>query len=469
MSSLNITQPSSTDSAYYEGGPGMTRYVFVYGLAMLSIYAILGGVSNVLLALHVQNIEFALHFGDLMAQSGLPELTALKAKIAAGAAVATADQQVLLAALAKFEAAKAGTLSMAASIGMVITMVSQPVIGVASDRTRSRFGRRGPWVVAGGVLALTGLFWLQNSAAAWSLTLAWALTSIGCNVATGPLSATIVDRVPQSKRGLVAGISGVGLLLGYVIGMAVAGTLFGRIGQNAYLPFGVVACLLCLAFVCFAPDKSSTSMRLEPVSLMGHVKSFTVALRDRDFRWVWVARVIMFFGYAVSGTFGIYMLQSYIEPGLSAEVAAKTMPLMFLVGAPGTVLSMIIAGRWSDKMGRRKPIVIGASVLLSASMAVPFFWPTLAALYIQHFIAGIAVGAYLVVDQALVIDVLPDKDAAARDLGISTLASNLGQAIGPLIAGLVLTWSGGYRMVWLAALVLVLIAAVAVIPVRKVK
>jgi MFS family permease len=462
-------EPSPDSAAVLASGAADRRYMILYLLAALSFTAVLGGIGNVILPLHIQQIDFALFFTGALAQVNLQELIALKAKVDAGLVTATADQLNQLSVLAAFETAKASHLSVITSISVAATMIMQPVVGVWSDRTRSRMGRRAPWMVAGAVAAVIGVSWLQYADSVVQLTLAWSITSIACCIMGGPLSATVVDRMPPSKRGMMSAIAGLGLLFGYVLGMVVAGQLFSRMGLSSYWVFGAIAFVLPLAFVFGSRDNSSERLQFEPMALTQHLNSFTFALRDADFRWVWIARVIMLFGYAASGAFGIYMLQSYIQPGLSAEEAAKTAPLLHLVGMPFTVIAMVVSGRWSDKIGRRKPFVVGGSLLLALSFAVPFAWPSLTALYIQHLLAGIAVGTFLVVDQALLIDVLPDKAAAARDLGIGTLASNLGQAMGPLVASAVLAITGGYKMIWLVSMILVTLAAFAVLPVKRAK
>ncbi|WP_157131601.1 MFS transporter [Piscinibacter gummiphilus] len=470
MKTATATFPESGDpSSAAPTGSSMGRYMACYLLVALSLTAILGGIGTVILPLHIQQLEFAQFFVGAMGQVNLQELIALKAQVAAGAVSPSAEQQKLLGVLTAFEAAKASDVSLAASLAIAATMALQPAVGVASDRTRSRWGRRAPWMVAGAALAMLGVLTMYLADSVGQLIAGYTLASVAHAFVGGPLSATIVDRVPALKRGMMSAVAGIGLLIGYVIGLGVAGAAFGKLGTGSYLIFGVTVCLVTLLFVTLSRDASSGALPLDKVSVAGHLKSFTVALRHADFRWVFVARVVMLFGYSVSSTFGIYMLQSYIEPGLNPEEAARTMPLLHVVGLPATLLAMVISGRWSDRIHRRKPFVIGASILLSVSMAVPFVWPALWALYAQHVLAGIAVGTFLVVDQALLIDVLPDKDAAGRDLGIGALASNLGQAIGPIMAGGVLAATGGYRMIWLTAMVLTLIAALAIFPVKRVR
>lgn len=453
----------------YQAGPAMWRYMVCYLLVALSLTAILGGIGTVILPLHVQQFEFTQFFAGALDRVNLQDLIALKAQVTAGAVSPSLEQQKLLAVLGEFESAKAANVSLAATLAIAAAMILQPAVGIASDRTRSRWGRRTPWMLMGAVLALTGTLLMYFSASVAQLIGGYALTSIAYAFVGGPLSAAVVDRIPALKRGTMSAVAGIGQLFGYVIGMGVAGSLFGKLGTSSYLIFGATVVLVTLLFATLSRDSSSKELRLEGGTLGGHLLSFTVALRDADFRWVFIARVVMLFGYSVSGTFGIYMLQSYIEPGMNAIDAARTMPLLHIVGLPATLTAMVLSGRWSDRVRRRKPFVIGASMLLSVSMAVPFIWPALWALYAQHVLAGVAVGTFLVVDQALLIDVLPDKDAAARDLGIGAFASNLGQAIGPVVASGVLVATGGYRMIWFVSMLLTLIAAFAIFPVKKVR
>lgn len=459
--------PQAAVSAKYSSSASLHRYMAMYALAILSITAIWGGVGHLLLALHIQQIEFARVFTGALAAVNLQELIALKAQVAAGAAVATEEQQRLLSLLATFEAAKAADLSLVMSVGVFATMLSQPVVGLLSDRTRSRWGRRSPWVVGGALVSGVVLVGLCFAPAVGAIVGLWVLGSIATNAAAGPLAATVPDRVPDDKIGLVSAINGLGFILGLVLGMLVAGALFSRIGQFSYWPFALAVVLFCCAFAFVAQDRPSSRLHVAPVGVVSHLKSFTVALRDADYRWVWVAKVAILFGYSIAGTFNVYMLQSYIQPGLSAAEAAKTAPLLQVAALPGSLIAMLLAGRWSDKIRRRKPFVIGASLLLALSMLVPLAWPTLAGLYVQAILGGMAVGAFVVVDQALFIDVLPDRQAVGRDLGMANLAGNLGQAIGPGVAGAVLSITGGYRAIWLAAFVLVLVAAAAVLPVKR--
>lgn len=461
--------PAPGTSALYRRGAHFRRYRVGYLMAGLSIAAIWGAVGGILLPLHVQQIEFGHFFSGADAGVDLQSLTALKYAVDAASTVPTADQSRLLGLLAEFEAARALGLSSIAVVSSILTMLIQPIAGILSDRTRSRWGRRAPWIIAGAVIGAALLVAMRFSPTIGLLLVTYSVAQLGLNLASGPLNATVADRVPSGQRGSMSALSGFSSLIGGAIGSILAGALFAIIGLDAYFPFVVAVIVFTVLFVLLARDRSSRDLVLAPMTLRQVLASFTVALRDRDFRWLWIAKVALLFGGGVSGAFGIYMLQSYIRPGLSAAEAAQISPLLAMAGIPGTVVALLVAGWWSDRVGRRKPFVIGATFLIAGSMFIPLLSPTLPALFIQGVIAGVGIGTFLTVDQAMFIDLLPDRDAAARDLGVSTLGGNLGQALGPLLAGVVVAVTGGYTALWIVAIVIVVIAALLVFPIRRVR
>jgi hypothetical protein len=77
---------------------------------------------------------------------------------------------------------------------------------------------------------------------------------------------------------------------------------------------------------------------------------------------------------------------------------------------------------------------------------------------------------YMAVDLALVADVLPDTDIAAKDLGVLNIAGALPSSIAPAIAPAVLTIGGGsYGFLYAVAGVCALVGALAILPVKRVR
>lgn len=426
-----------------------------------------GAISTVLLPLQVQLLEFGHVFGA-GSRVDLTQLNDLSNHVASGAVTPTAEQERQLGLLAQYNTSKASSLSLVNSVSVLLVMILQPIIGTLSDRTRSRWGRRTPYIACGALAGGALIVLMPSVPSIAVLVILWSLIQVAATFGGGPLSATVADRVPEERLGTVSAITGLATYAAAIVGAVVAGSLFNTIGLGAYYPLAILLVLLTIPFLLLARDQSSRSMTSEPILVRTIAASFVVALKDRDYRLAWISKVLFWTGLGISTTYGVYMLQSYISPALSAAQAAATSPLILVAALPATLLSMAIAGRLSDRLKRRKPFVIAAALFLAVALLVPWAWPSLPAMFIQAILGGIGLGAYLVVDQALFIDLLPDQKSAGRDLGMSGLATSIGQAVGPIVAGLVVTAAAGaFGPVWPVGAAIVMLSALAILPIRR--
>jgi MFS family permease len=458
---------TSSIGVHYETKKPLRRFVTWYLLLSLCFSAVWAAVNGILMPNQIQILSFDSFFTGIDAGIDLPALTELSKSVTAGEVAPTAEQARQLGLLGDFEAARASSLALVTTTSGIIVMILQPVIGVFSDRTRSKLGRRAPWILYAGLLGAVLLAAVRFAPSVAVIVVLWSLTELLLNVAGNPLGATIADRVPRERRGGVTSWTSLGTILGGVLGGIGAGILFGLVGLDFYLILALIVAIAVVLFVTRARDRSSVELAQPRFAWGAFLRGYVVALRARDYRWLWISRVLFFFGYSTSTVLSIFMLQSYITPALSIVEASATAPLLSLAGIPAILLAVSLSGRLSDKLGRRKPFVVVASVVMAASMAVPLVWPTLPALFVQAVLTGFAFGIYLPVDNALFIDVLPDPERAGRDLGLSIVATNLGQSLAPVLAAQVVLITGGYRMVWAAALLLVGAAALTIWPVRE--
>lgn len=458
-------------SAKYLGGRLFYQYIVAFILASVFLYACYAAMAGILLPNSVQTIEFQHYFANTGVQdvNAVQELTNLKQAVDAGTATATAEQQHLLDLLGQYEAARATSISLMMMIGSFFTLFAQPIVGVISDRWRSPFGRRAFWIVAGAIGGAVFMVGLRYSSTVALLTVFWTVGQVSLNFMQAPLSTTVADRVPENRVGMVSGLSGVGMMAGFTGGSVVAGLLFNRLGLDTYFVFALAVVIGALGFVTFAKDRSSKDLEVKPFDWVGFFKGYAIPLRDHDFRWTWIARFFMFFGYTAISNFVLYILQSHIQPALSASEANETFAGLSSAALPGQLIMMLIAGRLSDMVGRRKPFVIGSSAFIAAIMLIPIFVPTLPAFYAFFVLLAASYGMYMAVDVALFIDVLPDKEAAGRDLGVANVASNIGQMLAPVAAGQIVALTAGYSALFIMSIVAVAVSAAAIIPVRKVK
>lgn len=90
----------------------------------------------------------------------------------------------------------------------VASLVANLMFGNFSDRSRSRFGRRTPWIVFGAVLGGVTLFLTGTTHNAVLLTIFYCACMFGLNCMIAPLVAVLSDRVPSGIRGTMSAFYG---------------------------------------------------------------------------------------------------------------------------------------------------------------------------------------------------------------------------------------------------------------------
>ncbi|WP_260600356.1 MFS transporter [Sphingomonas endolithica] len=82
----------------------------------------------------------------------------------------------------------------------VTGLVVQPIVGWLSDRTRSRFGRRRPYLAVGALMAAAAMVAMASAASLSAAITAFWLLTISANIAMQPLRALLADILPAEMR-----------------------------------------------------------------------------------------------------------------------------------------------------------------------------------------------------------------------------------------------------------------------------
>ena len=352
---------------------------------------------------------------------------------------------------------KVATFAIIATIGALCALLAQPIAGQISDRTRSKYGRRAPWILIGAVaggLALTGLAFANSFV---GILIAWCLVQIGYNIAQGPLSAVLPDRVPVGRRGTFAALSGIGLMAGALGGQVIGSLLFNSLIAG-YVIFAGFALIVLVLFVAFNPDHPSTNFAREPFRFGDFLSTFWVnPIKHPDFFWAFTGRLLLYTGYFGVTGYQLYILSDY----LGVAKPETVIPLLGIIGLVGTIVATIISGPISDKVGRRKPFVFGSSVVMGVALALPWLWPNFTSWLIMTAIIGFGFGMFQAVDTALMSQVLPSAKNFAKDLGVVNIAATLPQTFAPGIAGAIVL-AFGYGALFPIGIVLSIAGAVCV-------
>jgi Na+/melibiose symporter-like transporter len=345
-------------------------------------------------------------------------------------------------------------------VGAALSLFVTPLAGALSDRSRSRFGRRRPFMLVGTAINVAFLLMLAPFGPGGVLAaflIIYLGVQVGSNWAGGPYAGLIPDLVPENQRGLASGWLALMTAVGTLIGALAAGQMV-RPGHYAGF-YGLVAASLAAALAL-----TLLGVRERPAQPAA-VASWRVWLREflpdrtehRDFYWVLATRALVTMGIYSVFTFFQFFLKDLIGVAKPEEQSSFLVGIIIAAGIP----TSLVAGSLSDRWGRKPLVYISGGLMALASLVfiAVAFAPSLPFVYAVGAAFGIGYGAYQAVDWALAVDVLPGGEDAAKDMGIWHVALVLPQVLAPVLTGLTLTALKGISLITAYGVVFVMTAA----------
>jgi len=360
-------------------------------------------------------------------------------------------------------------LALVLTVGAICAIVSNPVFGYLSDRTRSRHGRRRPWLVGGMACGTLALLVTAHADSIMIVAVGWGLAQIAFNAVLAAMVAILPDQVPESQRGTVSGVVSMCLPLGQALGTLVV----SGVSHSTPLTFLLPALLGCAAVFLLAlrlPDRPLEPGDVPRHALRDTLRAFWVDPREYpDFAWACLSRFLLAMGSTFITIFQPYYLIGKF--GFDVDEIAGRVSL-----AVGTQTVLMIAfglasGKLSDVTRRRKLFVITGGALYAAGL-----WLIAGAQSYEAFVAGMATvgighGMYFGTDLALVTGVLRSRPfASGKDLGLLNVANTLPQSITPTLGLVLLPGAGGnYTTLFVVAGCAALLSSLAILPLRSVR
>ncbi|MGV9537969.1 MFS transporter [Streptosporangium sandarakinum] len=406
----------------------------------------------------------------------------------------TVGSQILLPShVARIDPAhKEASLAVVFAVGAVCTIIANPLFGAMSDRTRSRFGRRRPWIVGGALVCAASLAFLAWQESLAGLVVGWAVAQLAFTAALAAAIATVPDQVPIRQRGKVSALAGVGQLAGPLLGGVVATVLLTGV-KAAFLAMAVLVLLLVLPFGLFTREPAEEPAEGPAEGLAGGSAEISTAAagaiaetavatagtaavttgpavgaavpfdlsaflrglwvsprRHPDFAWAWVSRLMITLTLAMAIGYLQYYLRDAVHyeglfPGSAVEQGVVVLVAVFTLSS---VVPTLLAGWLSDRYGSRRPAVCAGGLTMAASALVLTFLTSWPAAIAASALLGAGYGMFTAVDQAMVTQLLPADADRAKDLGIVSLANSASNTLGPVIAAPLVTSAGGYPLMY---------------------
>lgn len=364
-------------------------------------------------------------------------------------------------------------LGIVLAVGSAATLVLAPLTGILSDRLRSRWGRRRPFTVIGLLIGAASVPVMALAPNLTVLTIGWTLSTVGWGTAAASLGNWQADRLPPHQRGRVSGLTGVTMQVAPVVGIILVGLFRDQVILVFALP-AAIGVVLVVAFLAVVHDPDSRRMVIERrLTVGGLLRSYGFDPRKApDFAWNWLGRFIFFSGLTLTTSFTVFFVAQRLE--LRVPDVAGVLAIVSASSIATATLGSLGGGWLSDRVGRRKPFILVGAILFAAGCSVSAFAHDLPTLMVGTLLNSLGIATFSAVAQALLLDVLPDREReAGRYMAIALFAQKIPGVFAPVLGGAVLAIGAGaenFTALYLLAAVLAFVGGLLItLSVRSVR
>ncbi|HET7685068.1 MAG TPA: MFS transporter [Candidatus Limnocylindria bacterium] len=320
-------------------------------------------------------------------------------------------------------------LAVIIAVGAVAPIIVQPTVGMISDYTVTRWGRRKPYIVIGSLLDVVFLAGFALSNDFLAMLAFYFLLQLSSNFAQGPFQGYVPDLVPARQVGTASGLMGLMLVGGTIVGVGIA-TFGGADSLPAVLALGVVEVVTMVILVASVDEGRAAPRRpgtWRQVALSAWDRDI---LREANVLWLLLVRLLFLGAYNVTTLATPYFERVH---GLSDDAANGTVLLATGIVGVATLAAALPGGRLSDRYGRRQVIwwagaiagigLLGVAAAPSRELAIAGFVPF-----------GIGMGLFLSADWALMADVIP-KHTSGRYMGVLNAGTAMAGPVFLIVGG----------------------------------
>ena len=355
-------------------------------------------------------------------------------------------------------------LSVVMGVGAIALLLANPVVGTLSDRTVSPRGRRHPWTITCALTGAFGIVIVAASPAIWVMAVGWFIAELGLGGMLATLTAALPDRVPTNQRGELGALIGISQMLGTVLGALIVTVLVTRMSAG-YLTCAAILIAGAALFTSRTPDEPLPAEFKPKLPVTAALRKLWVSPRRHpDFGWGWLTHFMVNLGNDLGTLYLLYFLAN----GAHYHDPQTGLLILMALYAVALLIAGVVCGALSDRLGRRKPFVIGSAAIMALAAVILAASPTWAMALVAAPLLGAGYGTYWAAAPALLTQVLPAAADRAKDLGLINIAYSLPLVVAPLIAGVVLGLANSYTALFALAGLVTVIAAVTVTRVRSV-
>ncbi|MNB99209.1 putative transporter [compost metagenome] len=358
------------------------------------------------------------------------------------------------------------------AVGMIVAAISNMVAGYLSDRTKSRFGKRTPWLVSGAFVFMLAMIIASMTTTIPLLLISWMLGQVALNFIVAPMVAWIDLASEESKGTASSAYGGLGMALGNN-GFTILAAVFLGQYRLGFIIFGIITFIgtLIAAFIVREPSnldeklEVSTSTKKRAFSIKGALALFPKWSIGRDYYLALIGKLSQGIGnFAITG-YLLFIMTDFLNKDTSnTQQSIQLINIIMLIFG---IAMGFIAGPISDKFKILKLPVGLSTIALGIGALSIFFLRNDTGIIIYAFMAGLGMGIWNSLDNLLNLRVIPDKEQVGFFLGIYNLGNTVTQAIAPVIAAFMIS-AIGFSSIFIVSFVLSIIGGISILSIKSV-
>jgi len=357
---------------------------------------------------------------------------------------------VLITLFVQQRASGALAVTFALTAHRLISWITYPVAGRLSDRTRSRVGRRTPYMAASLIVLGIATWMFTVVSGYWLLVLMILIASQAASVFT-LTNVAVVPEVFGRSRWIKALL--LTTVLGTLASLTIKGTVIASWKQNDPatwdLPFQVAAVIMVavgIAVLLLVREAPAASFGAE-ADRKERARPTLDELRDilsGPNAKVLVAGSLLFWsGVGSTAYVAILFFQRILHAGASAQTIAG-----LATGLPVFLIGIALGVPLSRKLSPMQ-LAVGAPLIGAVLAGVQYFDTHIWQAVVLSYIGAPFIGAYIIVMAPLLLQLLPRAGGLGQRLGVLLSPFNLCSVLLAYIAAVVIDSTGNYRLIWL--------------------
>jgi Na+/melibiose symporter-like transporter len=325
----------------------------------------------------------------------------------------------------------------------------QPFVGHLSDRTRSRIGKRGPFLLVGGLGTALCIALLALQPPFWVMVAAVTLAGVSLFVALGPYSALLADITPYTQRGRIGSLIAIAGVVGALTFSLLSIGLWGSARGWVFLITAVLVFVsLAVVALWVREPEHNASAHQEHLSIRSLPK---VLAQEKPLAIYVLSMAIYWLGAGAASPFITRF--GVKELGIPEETSFVLLLMVVIATSAGAVLF----GWLGDKFGRKR-VLQPALILFAIAALLGSQVHDLSAAIPVMLLVGLGNAAPTALHLPLLADLVPHNRAGVF-MGYANMVWSVAQPVGALAAGLLVDATQSYRSIFIMAAACMVVAS----------